>query len=432
MVLATFLVAASANAITLDALLQQTIDHNPEIGRAKLEVERATGQRLVFHSVALPNAIIGVVAGDQGGHRAGQKRNQPFAFGYGAIAQPLFNASIPATWRRGDVEVLIAQQKLNIAVTQQLHGARIAFYSALYNRQLSASRDEERQRLAGNTATQKSRYEAGLAQRGELVASDVQEHALDARVETARRAYDAALLEMQRAAGDLSVVIQPEGALDYGTTQVDLTRSAEIAVAHRPDIELARLMVRAAEEDQRMIEASYYPQLNGVIAGEYIPVSSVRRTESQGSPRRSDDYVSSEIRFGGAYTWRVIDNGKVGGAVAKKRAIKQLNELVLQRMERDVPRDLARINNDLQAIAANEKALRAASGAAEENAQRLQQNVDAGVGSQLEFRLGQNDLLDVRTALLSLAYKQQVDLAEWDRATGRYLHFLDGARSNVQ
>ena len=43
------------------------------------------------------------------------------------LTQPLFNASIPASRRRGDVEVLIAKQKLNVAVSEQLHAARLAF-----------------------------------------------------------------------------------------------------------------------------------------------------------------------------------------------------------------------------------------------------------------------------------------------------------------
>ncbi|KAF5408906.1 MAG: hypothetical protein Udaeo2_09270 [Candidatus Udaeobacter sp.] len=32
--------------------------------------------------------------------------------------------------RRGDIEVLIAQQQLNVAVVDQLHAARLAFYAA--------------------------------------------------------------------------------------------------------------------------------------------------------------------------------------------------------------------------------------------------------------------------------------------------------------
>jgi len=225
---------------------------------------------------------------------------------------------------------------------------------------------------------------------------------------------------------------QPEGELDYAAVKVDLAEASASAIKHRPDLELARLLVQAAGEDQRILEAAYYPEIHITVSGEYIPVSGVRRTQGgEGSPRRSDDIISSEIRSGGAYTWRVIDNGKVGGAVARQAAVRETNELLLRKMERDLPRDLSRLENDLESLATKQKALVPAKRLAEENATTLEQNVKAGVASQLEFRLAQNDLLDVKTGLLSVAYKQHIDLAEWDRTTGKYLRFLDETTPSV-
>lgn len=428
--------ASSGRAITLDALLERTLENNPEIQKAKAELEQASGRRLIFHSVALPDATIGVVGGLQGGHRAGQKRNQPFGFGYGMFTQPFFNAAVPASWRRGNVEVLIAQQQLNVAVVEQLHAARVAYYTALYNRDLKAFREAQLQRLEKNARGQQSRYESGLVDRGAFVAAEVETRELDPRIDAAERAYEGALLKLSEAMGkdfaEYTTFPAPEGSLHYDEFDVDLARATARALEHRPDIQLARLLVRAAEEDQRIIEAAYYPAVNITVSGEYIPVSKVRREQASGSPRRSDDIVSSEIRSGGAYTWRVIDNGKVGGAVLKQRSVREINELMLQRMERDVSRDLSRIRNDLNAVATKEKALRAASVSADENATTLEQNLNAGIGSQLEFRVGQNDLVDVKTGLLSLAFKQNVDLAEWDRATGKYLQFVDDSGEKVR
>jgi outer membrane protein TolC len=434
---ATILVLAccrpATEAITLEALLQRTVENNPEILKAKCGLEKAAGQRLVFRSVGLPEVGIGVAGGVQGGQRAGEKQNQLFGFGYGGIRQPFFNAVVPPSWRRGDVELLIAQQQLNVATVEQLHTARVAFYTAIYNRGLTQLRDEQRGRLQENVGTQESRYQSGLADRGAFVAAEVQTRELQPRIAAAQRAYEGALLKLSEAIGeDSSAKSEPEGELSYANVDVDLDQSSDAALKNRPDLQLARLMVRAAAEDQRIIEAAYYPAINAVISGEYIPVSGVRREQSEGSPRRSDDIISSEARTGGAYTWRVIDNGKVFGAAAKQRAIRESNELMLRKMERDAPRDLSRIRNDLEALATKHRALLDASAAAQENAQLVQQNLTAGVSSQLEFRLAQNDLLEVRTGLLSIAYKQHVDLAEWDRATGRYLQFLDEAGQNVQ
>ena len=50
----------------------------------------------------------------------------------------------------------------------------------------------------------------------------------------------------------------------------------------------------------------------------------------------------------------------------------------------------------------------------------------------ISFHLAENGLTKIQTALLGLAYQQNLALAEWDRVTGRYFQFSDGASQNVQ
>ena len=419
--------------MTLQDLLQKTVEHNPEILNAKANLEQAEGRRLIFHSVALSDATIGLAGGVQGGHRAGEKRIQPFAFDYGNFTQPFFNLAVPPSWRRGNIEILIAQQQLNVTVIDQLHAARTAFYTALYNRDVAKLRQQQQQRLQENVASQESRYQSGLADRSAFVASEVQTRELDPRIEAAQRAYEGALLQMSETIGQhfSRQIIEPSGSLSYVAVDFDIAKATTMAL-NRADLQLARLLVCAANEDQRIIEAAYYAAVNATMSGEYIPVSGVRREQSEGSPRRSDDIISSEVRLGVVYTWRVVDNGKVSGAVAKQRAAREINELLLERMERDVPRDLSRIQNDLRAIATKQQALQGASSAAEQNAATVRQNLEGGLASQLEFRLAENDLLEVKTELLTLVYQQSLALAEWDRATGRYLQFSDDTAQKVR
>ena len=130
----------AANAITLDAALATTLEKNPAIVEAKIALEQAAGRRLVLRSIGLPDLRIQGLAGVQGGKRAGEPETQPFAFARGFFTQPLFDAAIPASRRRGDIEVLLAQQRLNVAVVEQLHATRIAFYTALFNDSLARAR----------------------------------------------------------------------------------------------------------------------------------------------------------------------------------------------------------------------------------------------------------------------------------------------------
>ena len=431
-VFVSFIIACgSLNGLTLDAVIQQTMDQNPEIRQAKLRLQEATGKRLVIRSIAYPDAAIGGLLGDQGGKRAGEPSNQPFGFAAGGFTQALFNAAIPASFRRANLELLIAQQQLNTAITNQLHGARVAFYTAVYNRDLKKIRSEQLLRLRENVASESQRYQSGVVNRSVAVGSEVQASELEPQLEASDRAYQGAELKIVEAIGEnlgpSALLPEPAGELKYEAINIDLPAEVTRTLQRRPDLELARLVVRASEEDQRILQAQYYPTLNTVIGGEYIPVSGVRRTQAQGGPHRSDDTISSEIREGVAYTWRVIDNGQVYGNVKRQRSVREINELLLHKMEQDIPREMARIDRDLKAIAAKQEFLSKASGAAAQNAETVQQNLGKGIVSQLEYRQAQNAALEVQSGLLALAYQQKIALPEWDRATGRYFRFSDAA-----
>ena len=424
-----FSIGSSARAVTLETVLQTTLEKNPAIREARLNVEQAAGQRLVLRSIMWPSVGARVPAGVQGGHRAGESGTKGFGFAHGTFTQALFNAAAPPSVRRGDVDLLIAQQQLNVTVVEQLHAARLAFYTALYNRKLQSIRQEQQQRLNDNVATQKNGYEAGLVDRGAFTSATVQARELDSQIEGARRAYAEAQLRLAEAMGSdpATTLPDPDGELQFAPMKVDLDSETATALERRADLKLARLLVRATNEDQRIIEAGYYPEVDARISGTYIPISGIHR---EGSTRRTED-ISSEIREGAEYTWRVIDNGKVGGAALRARATREVNELTCRKLETNVGRELSRIRNDLQAIEVREKSLAAASAAAEESARVVQQNLASGLASPLEYRITQNGFLETRSGLLDAIYQHNVAVAEWDRATGRYLQFSDDTAQNV-
>ncbi|MGE5214791.1 MAG: TolC family protein [Nitrospirota bacterium] len=413
------------SAITLQEVLNTTLNKNPEILQAKAGLEEAAGQRLVFRSIAWPDFEVGVPAGVQYGHRSGESGVKGFAVGRANLEQTLFNMAVPHSLRRGDIEVLIAQQQLNVAVVQQLHAARLAFYAALYNRSLQSIRDEQLQKLQENVATQKNRLEAGLADRSAVTSATILADELVPQTEGAQRAYQEAQLTLAQAMGidpARSSLPEPEGELKFVPTQLDVNAETAAALQHRADLKLARLFVRAANQDERIIAAGYYPALVGSIPAEYVPVTGIHR---QGSTSKTQDFIGSEVREKAAYTWRVIDNGKVGGAVLKARAVREQNELTCRKLEANVSQELPRIANNIQAIAAREKSLSSATAAAEESAQTVKENVASGLVSPFEYRVTQNGYLRTKSGLLDAIYQHNVALAEWDRATGRYFQFFD-------
>jgi len=424
-----------AQAITLDTVLDGTLERNPAIQQAKANLEETAGQRLVLRSIMWPSVRAGVPAGVQGGHRAGSNSTIVFAFARGSFTQPLFHAAIPPSLRLGDVDLLIAEQQLNLAVMQQLHAARLTFYSALYNRGLQSIREEERKRLDENAASQKDRYEAGLSDRGAFTSATVQARELDAQIEGASRAYAEARMKLAMAMGDTlgdgATIPEPEGELQSRPVIVDLEAETKTALEKRADLKLARLLVRAANEQQRIVEAGYYPAVAGTLQGDYIPVSGANAVHREGSTRRTDDFDGSEAREGTVYTWQVVDNGKVAGAVIKQRKAKEINEVAVRKLEANIGGELLRIRNDLAAIEARQKSLGGALAIGEQNASAVRQNLLGGVVSELEYRLAENSFLEIKSGLLTASYQYNIAMAEWDRATGRYFQFSNDTTPNV-
>jgi outer membrane protein TolC len=412
-----------ASAVSLQDVLRATLDNNPAIQEAKAGLERAAGQRLVFRSGIWPQIELGVPAGLQYGHRAGESGVKGFGVVRGVLDQTLFNVAVPHSLRRGDVEVLIAQQQLNVAVVEQLHTARLAFYAALYNRSLESIRREQQQKLQENLATQKDRYEAGLADRSALTSASLPESELEPEIQSAHRAYLDAQLQLAQAMAVNPAnrsLPEPEGELHFVRMHPDLDSEKAAALERRADVKLAQLFVRAANHDERIIAADYYPIVIGSIPGEYVPVTGIHR---QGSTSRTQDFIGSEIRERAAYTWRVVDNGKVGGAVLRARSAREINELTYRKLEADIPRELSRIADWINATEERERSVSGASEAAEESARVVQQNVATGLASPLEYRITQNEFLQSRSGLLDAIYQHNVAVAEWDRATGRYFQF---------
>jgi outer membrane protein TolC len=419
-----------ACAVTLEDAMRTTLEKNPAIQEAKAGLERAAGQRLVFRSIVWPQAELGIPAGIQFGHRAGESGVKGFGVGRGALDQTLFNMKVPPSLRRGDVEVLIAQQQLNVAVVEQLHAARLAFYTAVYNRSLESIRREQQQRLQDNVTTQRTRFEAGLADKSALTGATIPAAELNTQIESAHRAYlDAQLQLAQAMAIDPAnrSLPEPEGELQFEPMRLDLGSEKAAALERRADVKLARLFVRAANQDERIIAADYYPALTGGLRGEYVPVTGIHR---QGSTSRTQDFIGSELRERAAYTWRVVDNGKVGGAVLRVRSAREINELTCRKLEADIPRELSRIADWLNATEEREKSVAGASEAAEESARVIQQNVASGLVSPLEYRVTQNEFLQSKSGLLDAIYQHNVAVAEWDRSTGRYFQFSYASSSS--
>ena len=127
-----------------------------------------------------------------------------------------------------------------------------------------------------------------------------------------------------------------------------------------------------------------------------------------------------------------MDNGRIGGQVARQRAIREMNEISLRQLEANAALDLKRIANNFRAIEGRWKSLNAAVSGAEQNVDIVQRTLAEGLSSQLEFRTAESSFWETKSALLAAAYQQNIARAEWDRTTGRYFQFSNDTGGKVR
>src|SRR5207237_9708389 len=97
---ASFLsILSAARGVTLDTLLQITLEKNHAIQQVKAHLEEAAGKRLVLRSIMWPDAKLRVPAGVQGGHRAGESGTRGVGGVHGGLTQASCNAAGPPSTR---------------------------------------------------------------------------------------------------------------------------------------------------------------------------------------------------------------------------------------------------------------------------------------------------------------------------------------------
>jgi outer membrane protein TolC len=415
--------------VTMEDCLAWTLTRNPDIQQLRADVERAAGTRLVFRSRALPQ----LAAQTTDGLRYGPLYPPAglFSIVTAQFSQPLLDAGIPPSLRRGKVEVVIAQQNLNRTVTAILHEARVTFLRALYLRDLIALHEEIDQRLRANVDNEQQRLDVGTGSKAALANAKIQELNLELALANLRSDYFSMVTRVAELCGRdpgagtngvwQSRLPKPVGALQYERASVDWSHESAYALEHRADLKLFHALANAAAADKQTVQAGYFPLVSLTASGLFIPQNLFVSKQTDIVP--GQDPRTSDLRAGVEMSWRVIDNGQVTGPSHRLEAIRQEYEITRQQLEQNIPRELAVIEGALESADARHDALLKSAEAAEENLRLIEAQLALGAATQLDFLKAQSDLLSVRVGLADATQSHEVARAELDRATGRYLEY---------
>ncbi len=442
-----FASSARAETLTLAQCLRETVEHNPLIVREHAAIDQAFAARLILRARALPVLTIGGLAGQLEREDTGMRvpvgggrfvttqttdSSSLIALGTETLYQPLFDAAIPASYRRGTAGVLAEQENLYVVATAQLHLARTLFLQTLFQQKSGEVLRDADAVLAADVQSQNQLASAGLAGRASLLAAQVQRANFNPGLLLTTGTYKTNLAQLLQAMGrepgthgkDALADITLAGTLGEPFPAFDAAEANRRALERRPDLRNLRALIHAYKEDVNIARAGYYPLVRLYLNGEAVPQSSVRNNTPD-AVRASDQVNVTEIRPGIDENWAVIDTGTVRGGVLGAQATHDGLVNSLSQLERNIPSDLAVVRarrTDAQSTVA---ALQGSVGTAQNTLNIIQAGVAQGTSSQLEFLDAQGGILQIRNSLLAANLELSLAHAEFDRITGNYLQFVN-------
>ena len=441
---------ARGETLTLAECLRETAEHNPQIIQQRDAISAATAARLTLRARALPALTISGLAGELQQETVGQRipyidangkrqtlitatvdENKPIVLGTETLYQSIFDATIPAAFRRGTAQVLAAQENLYSVASAQLHAARTTFLQALYQQKSGAILHDADNVLAANIQSQSQLASAGLVGRAALLSAQVQRTNFDPGILAATGTYRTNLARLLQLMGrepsvhgaDALAGITLAGTLGESMPPFDPADATRRALERRPDVRALRALIRTYQEDVNIAKGGYYPLVRLYLNGEAVPESNVRN-DTPNAVRASDQVSTTEIRPGITGSWNIIDTGTVRGAVRSQEAARDLLTISLARLERDIPSDLSIVRARLADAASTSAALSGSVGTAQNTLNIIRSGIAQGINSQLEFLDAQSGVLSIRSSLLAADLERSLAHAEFDRITGNYLQFV--------
>jgi outer membrane protein TolC len=411
--------------ITLREGFQKVLAHDPVLLRLRKDVERAAGTRIEFHSRDLAQLNVQPTVGLQGGNLYRPNGNiRPFALITAQFSQPLLNAALVPNWKRGNLEVLAAEQNLNSAIANRLHGFRVDYIRVQRLQQLISLYEELDRRLQANVDAEQQRRNAGTTGPRPLLQARVQLLAERAELNDFRREDFEVRSQMAEMMGEpVSVLPLPSEPLSPESLTVHPEADAELALQQRADLKFLRALIRIAEEDKRIAEADYFPYISAIASTVYIPG---RQPVFRATPIiEGQQPLGTDIRGGANLTWQIIDNGRVTGAKRRIEGLRGEYLVILHQLEQNIPRELERVSLSLENADAKLASLEKSTGEAEAGLQLIETRITLGEATQLDFSDAQRNLIAVRHGVVDALFSQALVRADFDRATGRYLEFAE-------
>lgn len=437
----------AARRFTLNEAILTALQQNPDILRARQDIERTKGLFIEMRAAAMPQIIGTGQFQDLDPHitSIGGVRQQPgtsFVNQVGAertytlqlaANQVIFSGGrVPGQISSASFQRDSSYYAFRNAIDQVVATVRQQFYLVLLDRALIGVQEESVRLLQSQLQDQQNRFEAGTVPRFNVLQAQVALSNQLPQLITARNNYTISQLQLAKTLGlDFDPrrgdrpPLDAVGELVYVPREIPVTQAILLAKENRPFLKQQKATVLSNESQVAVARSGYFPQINA-LAG----------TEMRSS------FLTDNIRearsgyiFGANGTWAVWDWGATFGRVKQAQAVLEQSKVTLdddvRQVELEVQQAYANILQGRELVKATEKSVEQAAEALRLASARL----DAGAGTQLEVLDARTQLTTAQSNRLQALYTYNAAVAEFDRATAtevKYSVCVDEARTRAR
>lgn len=436
--------------LALDRAIALAIQQNPQILRAKQEIERTRGQVLEVRAQALPRVDLTTTYSQQdkdllerrstssGGSTSFQidtGTGSTDTIDLGGSSGGSGNFGGDKTWRiaieakqtlysGGQVAAALKIAKFTEdqsvylfrdTVERVIAQTRSQFYLVLLNRKLITVAEENIRLLQDELKDQKNRFDAGTVPKFNVLRAEVAVANAQPDLIRAKNNYLISQLELGKTLGfdatpsaNLKPSFEVVGELRMSDRNWGVAQALKLARERRASLKAQRQNILNEEQQIVVARAGYKPQVQA-------------NTGYEMRNSRLTDNLSKEANgwfFGVNGSWAIFDGfetkGKVQQANARLESARIQYEDSVHQVELEVQQAFARLNEARELIASQGKVVEQATEALRLARERLA----AGSGTQLDVLDSQFALTKARTTEQQALYDYNVALAEFDRATG--------------
>lgn len=420
---------------TLNQAILTALQRNPDIQRARQDIERTKGLYLELRAAALPridatgsytnsDPHLNNFNGD-GGSRGGLDRgfdtvDSSFGIRVQATQVVFAGGRIVSQIRSADFQRDASYFAFRNTIDQMIATVRIQFYQILLNRALIGVQEESIKLLGSQLQDQQNRFEAGTVPRFNVLQAQVALSNQQPDLISARNNYRIAQLQLARTIGldfDPSrgngAPLEVVGTLRYDPRRVPLPMAIEIAKERRPFLKQQKAGVLSSAAQVGVARSGFFPQVNATGGSDFrsSPISD-----------QINDARSGYI-FGVNGSWAIWDWGQTYGRFKQAKAVLEESKITyddaVRQIELEVQQAYSNLVQGAELIRSQEQTV----GQALEALRLASARLGAGAGTQLEVLNARVEVTRAQSISLQALFTYNSAVAEFDRVTATEITF---------